>query len=707
MGNQADQDLKSPSKSKRLADKVRVGEFQTRAAFKPGSYDDKTRTIQVIISSGQRGRRFSIFGDDFDEELEVSDSAIRMDRLKRGAPVLSNHSLMGVPGAEHGPIGVVEDGFIENGNLIGTLRFSKNDGVNPIVNDIADGILRNVSVGYVVHRYMDVTTPTDERQVLRAIDWEPMEVSMVTVPFDSAAQVRNSKGMVQDCEIISRAEDTLKGESLMSETQAASAEAQETSADELETKEGSHAETTEAHSAESSADDADKEEIVEGKVDAEAVQTAERSRATAILGAVKKAELETRFAEELINSGCSVEQAHARIIDAWAEKGSKTLSNKVTIEAGSTDQVEVQKRGIVNAILHRHNSNAFKLTEEGRSFRHMRLWQMAAEVLELNGIKTRGMSAQEIAKKALSQEMHIRAGLHGTTDFPSLLADVANKTLRAAYEQAPQTWRPFCRVVSAPDFKNINRVQLGEAPALAKVPEHGEIAYGTIGDAKETYALASYGKACAITRQAIINDDLDGFSRIPALFGRSAANLESDLVYSILNLNANMGDGVALFHANHGNLGTTGAISDTTLGEMRKLGRLQTGLDGATLLNIMYEFLIVPPSKETLAQKQLGLVQPDSASNVNPFSNLYRLIVEPRLESGTVAIASSGSSVSWYAVANPAQIDTIEVCYLEGGEGVRIESDVEFSTDGVLVKAMHDVAAKAIDHRGLFKNAGA
>jgi hypothetical protein len=62
----------------------------------------------------------------------------------------------------------------------------------------------------------------------------------------------------------------------------------------------------------------------------------------------------------------------------------------------------------------------------------------------------------------LSRDFHTEQELHGTGDFSSLLADVANKTLRQAYEEAPQTFKPFVRQVTAPDFKNINRVQLGE-----------------------------------------------------------------------------------------------------------------------------------------------------------------------------------------------------------------------------------------------------
>src|SRR6185503_5900894 len=133
-------------------------------------------------------------------------------------------------------------------------------------------------------------------------------------------------------------------------------------------------------------------------------------------------------------------------------------------------------------------------------------------------------------------------GMHTTSDFANLLADVANKTLRQAYEEAPQTFKTISLQVSLPDFKPSNRVQIGDAPALLEVKEHGEFSRGTIGDGKEVYQLATFGRIFAITRQALINDDTDAFSRVATMFGRAARNLESDLVWVTITSNPTMGD---------------------------------------------------------------------------------------------------------------------------------------------------------------------
>jgi len=203
-----------------------------------------------------------------------------------------------------------------------------------------------------------------------------------------------------------------------------------------------------------------------------------------------------------------------------------------------------------------------------------------------------------------------------------------------------------------------------------------------------------------VTRQAIVNDNLSAFERVIPGFGRAAADLERATVYGILNANAAMADGVDLFHADHGNLvGTGAAISVTTLGAMRALMRKQTGINGQSI-NVEPRYLIVPAAIETVAQQYTSTAyMPEAGSNINPFAGSLQVIVDPVLD-GT-------SATAWYLAADPSQIDTIEYSYLEGNEGVYIETRNGFEVDGVEIKARLDFAAKAIDWRGLAKQPGA
>jgi hypothetical protein len=322
----------------------------------------------------------------------------------------------------------------------------------------------------------------------------------------------------------------------------------------------------------------------------------------------------------------------------------------------------------------------------------MTLLELSREFLASAGVNVRGMSRDEIATRAL----------HSTSDFPEVLSAVTNKTLRQAYDVYPRTFVPFCRQVLATDFKAMNRVQLGEAPQLLKVSEGGEFKRGTISESKESYRIETYGRVVAITRQVLINDDLDAFTRIPAMYGTAIATLESDVVWGIVTANAAMADGVALFHATHKNLAGTGtALSVAAVGEGRASMAKQTGLDKKTVLNIRPSYLVVPAALELAAEQLIaqnlvpaktGDVVPQSIRTLTPIS-------EPRLDA-----VSTGA---WFLAANPAQIDTIEFAYLEGQQGAYIETRNGFDVDGVEIKCRLDFGAKAIDWRGLYKNAGA
>ena len=432
---------------------------------------------------------------------------------------------------------------------------------------------------------------------------------------------------------------------------------------------------------------------------------ADRERSAAIRDLGRRAGMKQEDVDVACDGDTSVEAFRVRAFDFMHEKAAavQTGAGARTQITGATDE-EKRGQGIENALLHRFDPGKNELSEHGRQYRGMTLLEMGGDMLEAHGVRTRGMSKHERASAMLEHriaqvgEFSVRSGgMHTTADFPNVLANVANKTLRAGYQAAPQTFRPLVRVVTLPDFKLVSRVQLGEAPKLEKVNEHGEFKRGTMGDAAEKYALSTYGKVIAITRQVLINDDLDAFTRIPRSFGVAAANLESDLVWAQITANPNMGDGNALFSAAHGNLAVAGVISTATVGAMRQAMRVQTGLDGKTLLNITPTYIIVPTALETVTEQFLGQIFPTKSGDVVTTSMKKLVpISEPRLD----AVSAS----NWYLSGDPGQIDVVELAYLEGQQGLFTETRMGFDVDGMEVKVRQDVAAKVIDWRGLQKN---
>jgi hypothetical protein len=643
-----------------LTETREVPMLDVRAAPAPETFNAEARTVTFIASTGARGLRRSWMHGDYYEELDMSETSIRMDRLNNGAPFLNTHSSWEVGDV----LGVVDRAWIENGQLMVSVRFSQREDVASILQDVADGILRHVSIGYMVHEYQ-VTEQPGDLDVRRAVDWEPMEVSLVPMGFDDAAVSRSADRKSSQAKIVKRA----AGPSTQEEA--------DMPTDEVRSNEAPAA--TETPDVTLTQDDVTR---AANEASQRAVQN-ERTRVSEIQSAVRAAKLEAEFADELIREGVTVDAARQRIIERWAEQDT---TEEVSGVRTSVDHrvVDNMRAGATNALLAR--GGVEELTDDGRHFAGMSLLRLCEDLLARQGVNVRGMNQREIATRALS-----------TSDLANIAGSVFNRTLLMGYESAPRTFVGVFRQASASDFRAVNRVRLSGAPALEEVKENGEFKYGKVTDEKETYSLATYGKILPFTRQTIINDDMDALTRVPMMFGRAAADLESDLVWAILMDNAALQDGTALFHSDHGNLaGSGGAIDVTTIGAARAAMRKQTGMEGR-LINVMPRHVIVGADAETTLEKFLTEIRPSEQANAIPTSmRSLNPVVEPRLTGN-----------AWYIAADYNQVDTVEYCYLEGNQGVYIETREGFNIDGIEIKARHDFAAKAIDYRGLYKNPGA
>ncbi len=636
----------------------------------PASIDAAERTIDVVWSTGARVRRNPFFGDPFDEELAMDPRAVRLDRLNAGAPLLKVHDASVLDSV----IGSVVPGSarIENGRGVARVRFSDRAEVEPLWKDVEAGHIRAVSIGYQVHRF-EVTKQAGAPELWRAVDWTPFEISAVPIGADPAAGFRAEEPL-HPC-VVHRADASSKEKAAMDDAVT---------------------ENTETQTRRTAPEPQDRVPTTPA-IDAEAIaaraRDTERERVGTIYDLAGRLHLERSFADDLVKRGVTLDAARGEILDKVATDAEKTrVSPQVSIPLGGRDERVTRRDAVSNALLHRYSPTLFPLSEPAREYRGMTLVEHAREFLSSSGVNVRGMSRDEIATRAL----------HSTSDFPEVLAAVTGKTLRQAYDAYPRTYVPFCRQVLATDFKAMHRVQLGEAPQLVKVNEGGEFKRGTLAEGRESYRVETYGRVVAVTRQVLINDDLDAFTRIPAMYGTAIATLESDVVWGIILANAAMSDSIALFHQNHGNLANPAtALSVTAIGAARAAMARQTGLDKKTILNVRPAYLIVPASLELAAEQlvaqnlvpaQTGNVVPSSIRTLTPIS-------EPRLD--------AASLTAWYLAANPAQIDTIEYAYLEGQQGAYIETRNGFDVDGVEIKCRLDFGAKAIDWRGLYRNPGA
>ena len=145
--------------------------------------DEKARSVSLAFSSEEPVDRW--FGT---EILDHQHGSVRLGRMKNGGPVLVDHDP-----ADH--VGVVEKVSIDSdrkGRAV--VRFGKSARADEIFRDIVDGIRKHISVGYRIHK-VAVDDPDSQNPTYRATDWEPLEISIVSIPADASVGVgRNISG---------------------------------------------------------------------------------------------------------------------------------------------------------------------------------------------------------------------------------------------------------------------------------------------------------------------------------------------------------------------------------------------------------------------------------------------------------------------------------------------------------------------------------
>ncbi len=667
------------------------------AMVRADTINDAARTIDIVWTTGATVQRVRWEGWDdaieYDEELLVDGNSIRIDRLNDGAPFLDSHQTWGGVANVLGSV-VPGSARVENGQGTAKIRLTSAEDAAPAIQRILERTINKVSVGYRVHRY-EITKTEGARELWRAVDWEPFEISAVAMPADPGATIRSEQSGRENrnsCVVIRRdtpaAQAASQQEAVMPNDNPNAAGVDTTDVRTDTGQQTRAAQTTQAPAAAQAP-----------TIDADAIRAEERARVAEIGTLCSRHGLDAAFRDQLIRDGVSLDHARARVLDHLVDNDpASRVSEPAPAQARSGERDMQYRDAMTEAMMHRHDPGQHQLTANGREFRGLSLLEMARHAIERGGISTRGMSKMELAGVAFQARASV--GYHSTADFPAILANVANKTLRAAYAGTPRTFAAWARRATITDFRQVQRTQMGGAPDLAKVLESGEFQYGTIGEAKEVYALATYGRIVSITRQTLINDDLDAFTRVPAAFGASAADLESDIVYAILMQNPAMGDGTTLFHTDHGNIGTAAVIGEASLSEAYRKFAQQSGIEGRRI-SILPQYILVPPGQRSVeARKQVTATTPSTTADVNPYAGRMQVIEEPRL------IPSSGQD-PWFLAADPSRIDTVEYAYLDGQEGVFTETRMGFEVDGMEIKARHDFAAKAIDWRGMFKNAGA
>lgn len=679
------------------------------AGFAPNTYDSTSRSVEAILSVGSAVRRWG-----FVEELEISTTAIDLTRVERGlVPLLNAHDRWAIGSV----LGAVSNVRIENGQLLGRLNFADTEAGREAEGMVSRGELRGISVGYAVTQWRLSAVDDLNVETWLATSWELQEVSLVPVPADPAAGVRSAAPTVPGIGAnAANNEDPEMKRNLPGGAVAPAAPVTAT-APAAPASEGVRSELTATA-------------VVPAAAPPVAVEQAASARHAAFTGraAIDFVEMARSLpgecvarANELISQN---ERGEISVATAYAELNRTALEGQRAATSGvatggrvieiTADAQDRWMRGAAAALYRRAGVAdivARAARERGETidlnpgeFARMRNVDLARMALEQAGLGSRSYDPDQIVREALT----VRGGPAQTTSmFPILLEHVMNGTLQAAYLTTPDTWRRFCGVGSVVDFREHPRYLRGTFGELDDLTESGEIKRKAIPDgAKETIKATTKANIVALTRQAIVNDDLGVFSFVMTDLGR-ASKLSVELaVYRLLAQNSGLGpimsDGKTLFHADHGNMAAIGgAPSVETFDAMRVLMAQQKDVSGNEVLDIRPAVWHGPIGIGGDARVINDAVyDPDTANKLqkpNKVRGLFTDIVDTARMTGT----------RWNAFADPGTNPALEVVFLNGNQEPMLDQREAWGTDGSEWKVVFDFGVGALNWRSAGTNAGA
>jgi hypothetical protein len=278
-----------------------------------------------------------------------------------------------------------------------------------------------------------------------------------------------------------------------------------------------------------------------------------------------------------------------------------------------------------------------------------------------------------------------------------------------------------------PNFLQQEDITLDADSQLDRLPPGKTANDASVSDAHETYKLARYAKKFSCDEQDFLSDRLFALLQVPFEMGIAARRLRPDLVYSTLLENpALVADAKALFHTDHGNLGT--AVFGTT-GFSTAITAMTQQRRGNVVLNVRPRYLIVPAALQftgatvltgiALAKTHATKADPDFVP-INPVSNQMlqmlqgqqvELVVDDRIGASGVydprtKAVRAGSATNWFLSAGGNRTIRVGTRRGTGGMPVMRQYTLDRGQWGLGWDINYDVCVIVADYPGLYKSSG-
>jgi hypothetical protein len=291
-----------------------------------------------------------------------------------------------------------------------------------------------------------------------------------------------------------------------------------------------------------------------------------------------------------------------------------------------------------------------------------------------------------------------------TTVMANIVGTSMNKRLIKDYAAQPKWWKPIVVETPVRDMKEQERIRLNDFASLSTVSENGAYTNLAWDDAKETYTPAKRGNIVYVTLETIINDDLPAVQSIPKKLARAAGVTINEFVSGLFTANSGEGSTMAdtyhVFDATHHqtNLGSAALDATSFAAGMAAIAKMTD--TASKRMGLAGKWLLIPPDLEqaafTLLYSQLKPGGDDNDANF--FQGRAKYIVVPQFTDAN----------NWYLMADPAQVELIEIGYLGGQDApeLLVQDDptagTVFTNDAISYKVRWIFGGGWLDYRGAY-----
>lgn len=452
--------------------------------------------------------------------------------------------------------------------------------------------------------------------------------------------------------------------------------------------------------------------VAAGAVDFTATRKAyatEQRRVHAIQSVAKN---HPNICAKAIEAGWTSERAELEVLKA---EQLRTRPTSFTAAQGNVDQSKVLEAAFS---MQRHHADTEKMYSDqvlqaahtqfrgGLSIQRMILMAAAANGMSVQpGMRIGPGNYMEAMRYAMGRT--IQATAFSSINLSGILSNVANKELLQGYMEEDATWREIAEVKSVSDFKTVTAYRLLDNMEYELLPPGGRIKHGTLGEESLTRSAKTYAKMFTITREDIINDDLNSFDDLRTRLGRGSAKKFNAIFWAaFMNNSSFFTSGLTNYISGAtSNLGTDGVGLGLGVTQFRKMKTTtadgkKVGVGGRPVT------LLVPPELEHNADKLYvgsNLNTGSAAGEENTFKGKYRPVVAWQLSD---ADYTGNSATAWYLFGD--QYKPMCVSFLNGQETPTIESDdADFDQLGIQFRGYHDFGCDQWEKLSGLKSKGA